>query len=175
MKKHKYADLIHAWADGAIIEFFAEGDWKQFSENRADFNSAWEKLRVKPTCEYAFSKIRELAGEKAVEFYTYFLRGFSLELFEEGEWHTTNLEESEDEGDSPYEWFLSIVEARCEIRKKSKLMQEWAVLKLFPKTHLFDVVLTELDDDINEQSKGINEQSKDFAYLKTCLREIEVD
>ena len=27
MKRHPHADLIHAWAEGAEIEYFFEGNW----------------------------------------------------------------------------------------------------------------------------------------------------
>ena len=44
-KPHKHAELIKAWADGAEIECFSEGDWYQTS-----FPSWYEdrEYRIKP-------------------------------------------------------------------------------------------------------------------------------
>lgn len=53
MKPHKHAELIKAWADGAIIEYkFGESsddcinEWKEMTE--PDWNNDWLLFRIKP-------------------------------------------------------------------------------------------------------------------------------
>ncbi len=46
--KHKHADLIHAWADGAEIQYLCCDEWVDLSEGEAP---AWElevEYRIKP-------------------------------------------------------------------------------------------------------------------------------
>jgi hypothetical protein len=44
--KHKHADLIHAWADGAEIEFrLASGDWRNTNEPAWKWDTVY---RIKP-------------------------------------------------------------------------------------------------------------------------------
>lgn len=80
MKPHKHAELIKAWADGAEIEFYFNGDWRDFRDN----NPAWETgsaLRIKPenkwfrVCEFndrhssgsALVIVQNETSEKAVD------------------------------------------------------------------------------------------------------------
>ena len=48
-KRHKYADLIHAWAEGAIIQYKdTSGNWLDCADNEPSW---YEELdyRIKPT------------------------------------------------------------------------------------------------------------------------------
>jgi len=47
--KHKHADLIHAWADGAEIEYFNEhsNEWRTFVNEHNIWYEAWQ-YRIKP-------------------------------------------------------------------------------------------------------------------------------
>ena len=47
-KRHKHADLIHAWAEGAIIQFkLPDGDWKDCLDNVPLWNPDGN-YRIKP-------------------------------------------------------------------------------------------------------------------------------
>jgi hypothetical protein len=47
--KHKHADLIHAWADGAEIEYFngINHEWRTFVKDHNVWYEDWE-YRIKP-------------------------------------------------------------------------------------------------------------------------------
>ncbi len=47
MTKHKHADLIHAWADGAEIQTNDIGEWRDVVEATYIFNPHFE-YRIKP-------------------------------------------------------------------------------------------------------------------------------
>lgn len=86
--KHKHAELIHACDDGAEFEYrneYSSGEissWKQEdNKNDINWNSASEH-RIKPTCQYALDKIKELGGDEAVELYFFGLMvgSYSIKL-----------------------------------------------------------------------------------------------
>ena len=45
--KHKHADLIHAWADGAEIEVYSLGNWRKFNNDDYSWETGCE-YRIKP-------------------------------------------------------------------------------------------------------------------------------
>jgi hypothetical protein len=47
MNKHKHADLIHAWADGAEIQTNDIGEWRDLVEATYIFNPHFD-YRIKP-------------------------------------------------------------------------------------------------------------------------------
>jgi hypothetical protein len=47
MTKHKHADLIHAWADGAEIQWFNGQNWLYFDNDNISWDSYCD-FRIKP-------------------------------------------------------------------------------------------------------------------------------
>ena len=47
MKPHKHAELIKAWADGAVIQFKSEGTWLDTQDNEP-FWDMGNEYRIKP-------------------------------------------------------------------------------------------------------------------------------
>ena len=60
--KHKHADLIHAWADGAKIQSKINGTWVDFNEP-IWINSAEYRIKPEPKPDwYKYVRIETAAG-----------------------------------------------------------------------------------------------------------------
>jgi hypothetical protein len=46
--KHKHADLIHAWADGAQIQYFYHGEWVDWESYTSPSWGKTIEYRIKP-------------------------------------------------------------------------------------------------------------------------------
>ena len=70
---HVHAELIKAWADGALIEQKSKYDnsWKLTIDLLCSDGNM--KFRILPACDYALAKIAELASDDMVELYLYWL------------------------------------------------------------------------------------------------------
>ena len=95
-KQHKHADLIHAWAEGAIIQFKAyDGTWKNCAHNEPRWRSE-VPYRVKPAVKKVtfrnwFTKSGRIAAWNLIE-------GDSAENCNEfkrwiGDWQSVEVEE----------------------------------------------------------------------------------
>jgi hypothetical protein len=74
--RHKHADLIHAWAEGAEIEIYdpCVDQWKP--SRHPTFYAAW-KYRIKPTPKPDVVKLYYKVGEMFSEGYTQDIATFS--------------------------------------------------------------------------------------------------
>jgi len=75
-KPHVHAELIKAWADGALIKYYSDFT-KCYSPTHAN-NPCWSEYTnycIDPHCNYAKAKIAELGGNDMVELYLYWLDG----------------------------------------------------------------------------------------------------
>ena len=102
---HVHAELIKAWADGALIEQKSKYDnsWKLTidllcSDGNMKFRLCSDgnmKFRILPACDYALAKIAELASDDMVELYLYWLDGGELEFSQSnGEYHIFTKDEA---------------------------------------------------------------------------------
>ena len=129
MKKHKHADLIKAWADGAVIERLAswtvindetclvsgrEG-WRECAP-RWGFN---EKYRIKPDCEYALEYIKREFSATSLEVYKHWLAGGELEVVGGG---FGDLEDV-NEYDSPFNSYINRLSFATITKKKRTVKQ----------------------------------------------------
>jgi hypothetical protein len=48
MTKHKHAELIHAWADGAKIQYFYNDEWVDWESDTSPSWGKTIKYRIKP-------------------------------------------------------------------------------------------------------------------------------
>ena len=121
MKPHKHAALIKQWADGAEIQVFSTPDGWIPKREYVMFNVE-HKYRVKPDCEYAFNKIREIGGKEAVELYKYWLDGGEVERkYAADPWKTLNVI-----NDDPFFSFkISLVNDRQRKKKRTVKQVLW--------------------------------------------------
>jgi len=164
-KPHVHAELIKAYADGAVIEEFAydiyltcgEPSWMEASPHR-----------VKPTCDYALAKIAELGGDDMVELYLYWLDGGEIET--NRFCHNWTLLEL---GDDPFKEFYFHLPHNIDItiRKKKRMVKQvlWIVTYEHPNI-VKDCFF--LNEDVEPKSfpEGYTEHK-----VPSCTREVESD
>jgi hypothetical protein len=168
MKQHKHAELIKAWADGAIIQNQSEL-YGVITLKSPAWNHSY-KYRIKPDCEYAIEKIRELGGDEAVSLYKYLLNGGKIECkAQNGAWF-----ELVDVND-PFHEFSSVLEMQATLRKKKHTVKHlWVNFApinsnqgyKFPETYC-----TWCDDDKAPEQIG----TQDWHKVPTCTREVEIE
>ena len=61
---HKHAELIHAWADGAIIQYKINNTWKDFNNNNVQWGNVENYiLRIKPDISPEQEEINKIEEE----------------------------------------------------------------------------------------------------------------
>ena len=121
---HVHAELIKAWADGAVIHYESDmsGCWE--TTNGDPSFSPGDKYRISPICEYSIAKIAELGGDDIVDLYLYWLDGGELE-FECQSNVFAPLKGLED----PFKNFAALLELNPTIRKKKRMVKQvmWVI------------------------------------------------
>lgn len=70
LKRHKHADVIHAWAEGEAIQvrYADEDDWEDFKVNDPEFDSEMWEWRIKPkTLKSKYRMALTTEGVKAID------------------------------------------------------------------------------------------------------------
>jgi len=120
-------ELIHAFADGALIEeLLFDGVWE---ENKYPDWKEDIKYRIDPRCNYALAKIAELGCDEAVELYLYWLDGGELELFDAYSTKNSWLQLYSPENDPFSEFMHELKVTEKPIRKKKRKIKQvlWVV------------------------------------------------
>ena len=97
-KRHKHADLIHAWAEGAIIQFkLPDGDWKDCLDNVPLWNPDGN-YRIKPAIKTI--KFRNWLTKSGRISTWNLIEGDSVEGYTEfkcwvGDWQSIEVEEQD--------------------------------------------------------------------------------
>lgn len=159
--KHKHAELIHAWADGALIQFYSD----LHSEWMNCFGSilTWDtnlNYRIKPNSNYAKAKIAELGGDDLVELYLYWLDGGEIEFKCQ-----SNVFAPLKGIDNPFINFTTLLEFGGNIRKKKRTVKQVLWIKA---NHTSYICRKWVDIDY-----GISDS--EWHKVPTCTREIEVE
>ena len=125
---HKNAGLIKAWADGTIIEQYSgrHQGTKWHSVTNPDFSSVG--IRIKPDCEYAIEKIRELGGDQKAELYQYWLDGGEIKWYVGGGVLETTPPSSK--MSDPFQTMVSLLTCGFKCLKKKQLVKQvlWVLL-----------------------------------------------
>ena len=170
---HVHAELIKAWAEGAVIEgaskckliwrepnhdtmaSIIEGDW--------DNATGW-LFRIHPTCDYALAKIAELGGDDMVEKYLYWLDGGELvSHFCKSTQYTPQPHQD------PFKEFMQLLSNYDHFTKKKRMVKEvlWVVTYEHPN----------IVKDCFFLDEGVEPSSFPTGYTEhkvpSCTREVE--
>ncbi|CAN8141434.1 hypothetical protein THIOSC15_2930021 [uncultured Thiomicrorhabdus sp.] len=172
-KPHLHAELIKAWADGAVIQA------------RQDYNYSWytpipfnlfksTTYRTDPTCDYAKAKIAELGGDDMVELYLHWLDGGELiSHFCKSQHYTPQPYKD------PFKEFIHILENYDDITKKKRMVKQvlWIGRCIYasPTNTIETWVDESIDVEAEEWSKFMKTGSKKYIWHKvpSCTRDVE--
>ena len=161
---HVHAELIKAWADGAVIGVENSKDnWTRLTFN----DPSWyvgKKYRVDPTCDYALAKIAWLGGDDMVELYLYWLDGGRVEL-------QNSLDNwvpiaSSDSYEDPFNYFCGYLDyADSKLRKKKRMVKQVLWVTRFSKIPKFidsdkAIDYGELQEVFDEDGNSITREVK---------------
>lgn len=175
VRKHKHAELIKAYADGAEIEVKSYGGVFVPVKNGCSMTNfkmpvftESNEYRIKPDCEYAIEEIRKLGGDKAVKLYTYWLKGGELEIIPDDHSVYIPLIPSRDFA-NPFGTFKHELEFGIKFRKKKRTVKQVLWVKVcgeqgvnYGWKHYTDSFAGCIDEEL-------------WHKVPTCTREIEVD
>ena len=120
-KKHKHAELIKAWADGAVIQQRINNEWVNIGNYTTWADS--DVYRIQSNCEYAISKIREIGGDEAAELYEYWLGGVVIEVRNNCYIGTSTPFSEIEVTDDPFQYFKIFLKGH-QLRKKKQTVKE---------------------------------------------------
>jgi len=160
---HVHAELIKAWADGAVIQRYAYSHKEWIIKNSQDWNDK-AKFRIDPTCDYAIAKIAELGGDHMVDPYMYWLYGGELETKAVNDtWKDADFCNEFD--DDPFKQFQELhMYWDGNIRKKKRMVKQ--------------VLWVRLEDEFQIETKWLEaslsiSEPTCWHEVTTCTREVE--